>query len=582
MKKILTLLCALATVASSAAPQSADPYATETPEQRATRMEWWHQAKFGMFIHWGIYAVPAGTYQGEKIKGIGEWIMHRAPIPVADYKAFAKDFNPVKYDPEAWAKLAHDAGMRYMVITAKHHDGFTLFPTETSDWNIIDATPYGKDLIAPLAKAARAEGLKFGLYYSQAQDWTNPGGAKAGMKEGKGWDDAHMGSFDSYLKEVATRQVREILTRYQPDVLWWDTPAWMTAERAEPLSALLTLRPGIITNNRLGGGYKGDTDTPEQHIPATGLKGRDWETCMTMNGTWGFKSYDHNWKPTKTLIRNLVDIVSKGGNYLLNVGPTAEGEIPKESIERLHQVGKWMKVNGEAIYGTTASVFKKLPWGRCTVKADGDHSLLYLHVFEWPKDGKLVVPGLMNPPQACWLLADSDKAPLDTSIQNGENIQIILPSSAPNPISSTIVLRILGEPKVVAPSIAHAADGSISLVAVEANPLEGTLRYEQDKNCLGFWTEPKDVVSWMIKVKHPGTYKVSAELAALSPSALILASGETILLADTPATGSYEKFQNVNLGEIDLIEGKHSFRIAPDRSKWKPINLRSLRLTPVK
>jgi alpha-L-fucosidase len=237
-------------------------------------MAWWRQAKFGMFIHWGIYAVPAGTYKGKKIRGVGEWIMLRGSIPVADYQAYAKQFNPVKYDPDAWAKLAEEAGMRYMVITAKHHDGFALFPSKASKWNVVDATPYGKDLIGPLAKAARAHGLKFGLYYSQAQDWNNPGGAKWGMKEGQGWDPAHKGSFDTYLKNVAVPQVREILTAYQPDVLWWDTPTWMNSKRAKPLSALLSLRPGIITNNRLGGGYRGDTDTPEQKIPATGLKGR--------------------------------------------------------------------------------------------------------------------------------------------------------------------------------------------------------------------------------------------------------------------------------------------------------------------
>jgi alpha-L-fucosidase len=287
----------------------------ETPAQRDARMKWWREAKFGLFIHWGVYAVPAGTYQGEQIKGIGEWIMLRGKIPVAEYRAFAGQFNPVKYNPDAWAKLAKDAGMKYLVITAKHHDGFALFPSDASDWDVADATPYKMDLITPLARAARKNGLKFGTYYSQAQDWTNPGGAKSGYKEGDGWDDAQKGSFDDYLAKIAVPQTREILTRIKPDILWWDTPVWMNANRAAPLHELIALRPGLITNNRLGGGFRGDTETPEQHIPATGFKDRDWETCMTMNDTWGFKSYDHNWKSTETLIRNLVDIVSKGGNY---------------------------------------------------------------------------------------------------------------------------------------------------------------------------------------------------------------------------------------------------------------------------
>ena len=281
-------------------PVPGQPAGEETREQRNARMQWWREARFGMFIHWGVYAVPAGTYKGKQIDGIGEWIMRQAEIPVTEYRAFARQFNPVKYDPEAWAALAAEAGMKYMVITSKHHDGFALFPSEVTDWDVADATPYGKDLIGPLAAAARRNGLKFGLYYSQAQDWTNPGGAKAGLEDGQGWCEQHKGKFDDYLKTIAVPQTREILTRYKPDILWWDTPYLMTRERADLLRPLLNLQPGIIANNRLGGDYAGDTDTPEQHIPETGMPGRDWETCMTMNDTWGYKSYDNNWKNPET------------------------------------------------------------------------------------------------------------------------------------------------------------------------------------------------------------------------------------------------------------------------------------------
>jgi alpha-L-fucosidase len=225
--------------------------AAETPGERDERMRWWRDAKFGLFIHWGVYAVPAGTYNGRQVPGIGEWIMRRGPIPVAEYRAYAKQFNPVKYDPEAWAALAQEAGMKYIVITSKHHDGFALFDSKVTDWDIVDATPYKKDVVAPLANAARKRNLKFGLYYSQAQDWTHPGGAKSGLKEGEGWDEVHKGSFDDYLQKIAVPQVREILTNVKPDILWWDTPTWMTRPRAEPLNALLSLRPGVITNNRL-------------------------------------------------------------------------------------------------------------------------------------------------------------------------------------------------------------------------------------------------------------------------------------------------------------------------------------------
>ncbi len=211
--------------------------------------------------------MPAGTYKGQQIGGIGEWIMNRGKIPVAEYKAFARQFNPVRYDPDAWVRLAKEAGMKYIVITSKHHDGFALFDSKATDWDVVDATPYGKDLLAPLAEACREHGLRLGFYYSQAQDWNHPGGAAAGGH----WDPAQDGDMDAYLHDIAVPQVREILSNYgKLGVLWWDTPTDMTKERAEMLLPLLDLQPGIITNNRLGGGYAGDLSTPEQHIPATG------------------------------------------------------------------------------------------------------------------------------------------------------------------------------------------------------------------------------------------------------------------------------------------------------------------------
>ncbi len=431
--------------------------AEETKEQRDARMAWFHEAKFGLFIHWGVYAVPAGTYQGKPVAGIGEWIMNRGKIPVAEYKAFAPQFTAAKYDPEAWIALAKQAGMKYLVITSKHHDGFALFNTQASTWNAVQAAGAKRDLIKPLAEAARRQGLKFGLYYSQAQDWTHPGGAKSGYKEGQSWDEANKGSFDDYLKTIAIPQTREILTQYQPDILWWDTPTWMTPERAKPLHELIALRPGLITNNRLGGGFKGDTETPEQHIPEGGYKdGRYWEACMTMNDTWGFKSYDHNWKSTATLIFNLVDIASKGGNYLLNIGPTAEGEIPAESVQRLQEVGAWMRVNGEAIYGSSPTCFgaeygkeveTKDGYGRkkktnaardwrCTTKA----GKIFIHLFKWPGE-KFEVKGLKGKVAKASLLADPARKPLAIS-QDGDQLAVTLPATAPDKIASVLCLEL--------------------------------------------------------------------------------------------------------------------------------------------
>ncbi|MCC6354708.1 MAG: alpha-L-fucosidase [Verrucomicrobiae bacterium] len=580
----LIACAAISPIARSQEAANPDPYANETREQRDARMGWWREAKFGMFIHWGVYAVPAGTYKGKQISGIGEWIMRNAEIPLADYRAFARQFNPVKYRPEAWAKLARDAGMRYMVITSKHHDGFALFPSEATDWDIADATPYGKDLIGPLAKAARAEGLRFGLYYSQAQDWTHPGGAKARLKEGEGWDDAHKGSFDAYLDKIAVPQVKEILSRYQPDILWWDTPTWMNEERARRLIPLVKLRPGLIHNNRLGGGFKGDTETPEQHIPATGFKDRDWEVCMTMNDTWGFKSYDDKWKSTEDLIHKLCDIVSKGGNFLLNVGPTPEGEIPGPSIERLEAVGRWMKVNGDAIYGTTASPFHKLLWGRCTKKARPDGTTLFLHVFDWPKDGKLLIHGLKSAPRSASLLAGGTSLQTEKS---ADGIVVTVPSAAPDPIASVIRLEIDGALDVESVALQQAPDGNLELPATFAelnNPGYGSHLLIETKGGppnVGGWTDARAWIQWTFKITKPGSFKITASVAAPNKATVQWGFDDQKQKAVIEPTGDYSSFKTIDLGVAKLDSpGIHTLALRAVAKDWKPINVRSITLAP--
>ena len=440
---LLSLMSALPAIA-------AEPKAPETKQQRDARMAWWRDARFGMFIHWGVYAVPAGQWQGKFVPpGGGEWIMHTANIPIPEYEALAKQFNPVKYDPAEWVRIAKAAGVKYIVITSKHHDGFSMFDTKATDYNIVKATPYAKDVLKPLADECRKQGIHFCTYYS-IMDWHHPAQYR-GSPQGYNPTKIHperKAEYVAYMKQ----QLKELIDEVNPEVLWFDgqwLDWWTEADAVDVCKYLKKLKPTLLINNRLGTGRRdkecvGDFDTPEQTIPATGLPGVDWETCMTMNDTWGYRTDDKNWKSTETLIRQLIDSSSKGGNYLLNVGPTAEGEIPPASVERLAAMGKWLATNGESIYGTTASPFAKLDWGRCTQKP----GKLYLHVFNWPK-GNLVVPGLKNKVQKAYLLSDQEQKPLPIS-QNDDGVTVTLPDTAPDPIASVVVLTITG-PAEVAP-----------------------------------------------------------------------------------------------------------------------------------
>jgi len=427
----------------------------EKPICKDERMDWWRQARFGMFIHWGLYAVPAGEWKGEKISGIGEWIMERAKIPVAEYEQLAKQFNPVKFDAEEWVRIAKNAGMKYIVITSKHHDGFCLWDSKYTDYDVMDATPFRRDILAELAAECKKQGIRLCFYHS-IMDWHHPD-AQAPFYPNYNDTKKSNPNFDRYVEYYLKGQLKELVQNYGPlGIMWFDgewVQDWTRETGWDMFEYCLSLQPDTIVNNRVGNGrqgmrglsksdeFAGDYGTPEQEIPATGLPGIDWETCMTMNDTWGYKSYDDNWKSREDLLHKLVDIASKGGNFLLNVGPTAEGLIPAPSVERLAAIGEWMKLNSESIYGTTASPLGEVPWGRCTAKP----GKLYLHVFDWPTNGQLEVTGVKNKVKKAYLLADKKQTKLHVMcvMRDGcEKIVITVPSSAADPINTVIVLEI--------------------------------------------------------------------------------------------------------------------------------------------
>jgi alpha-L-fucosidase len=507
MLTILLLGAVVSVAAVSAFGQSQNLTArTSAAElERDRRLKWFREARFGLMIHWGLYSVPAGEWKGKLIPGLGEWIMNRARIPISEYEQLAPQFNPVKFDADAWVRMARDAGMKYIVITSKHHDGFAMYGSKASKYNIVDATPFRRDVMKELAAATQKYGLKLCFYYSQTQDWHEPDAV------GNDWDFSAetKKDFARYLEEKVKPQVTEILTNYGPiGLIWFDTPRNITKEQSQELVDLVhKLQPDCLVSGRVGHGL-GDYDSAGDNQISVGQVKRDWETPVTMNDTWGFKRDDQNWKPTNILIQQLVQVSSRGGNYLLNVGPTSEGLIPQPSVDRLTEVGKWLKVNQEAVYGAAPSPFPyELPWGLLTTKP----GRVFLHVFKWPQKA-LVIYGLKSKVRRAYLL--SDRKGLKFTQQADEKmdhyaLNIELPASAPDKNDSVIVLEVQGQTEADT-SLLQQPDFSVTLPAFlsETHKVgDQGLRFDT-RGVIERWLNKDEWLNWDFKVNHPGTFEV--------------------------------------------------------------------------
>jgi alpha-L-fucosidase len=529
----------------------------ETPAQFAKRTQWWRDGKFGLFIHWGIYSVPADASKG------AEWYFNGSKMQVRDYEKFAPQFDPVNFDADRWVRAARDAGMKYIVITSKHHDGFDMYDSKVSDYTIVKSTPFQHDPMKDLAAVCKKYGLRFCFYHS-IMDWH-----QSDYLPRRPWDDRLVGdaSLDKYLNYMKA-QLRELLTNYGPIGLIWFDGGWehSAAElrSAEVNKMIRSLQPNILINDR--NGLPEDYSTPEQTIPANAFaNGRLWETCMTMNGTWGYTKDDHNWKSSEDLIHKLCDIASKGGNFLLNVGPTDKGEFPPEAVERLAAIGKWMKVNGESIYGTTKSPYRRTPFdGRCTTKGD----TLYLQVFSWP-DAGLKVTGLKTRVRSARAL-DGRRG---LSIAAGSDGPVIARPAKLDPVATVVELKLDGPAAVDAAAwaVKPAADGTMTLTAADADLKGGHLQVEDVGGSpnVGYWTDPKDEVSWTVEVPKDGAYAVEIEYACEPGSAgstfRVHADGAAEGVEGTvPDTGSWANFRTDSLsGALRLTAGRHVITLTP-------------------
>lgn len=562
-------------------------------------LKWFADDKYAMFIHWGVYSEVGGEWKGQTYYGIGEWIMHMAKIPVDEYKAYASNFNPQGFDATKLVQLAKAAGMKTIVITSKHHDGFALFDSQASDFTITKASPCKRDLMEELADACAAEGIRFGFYYSQNQDWTEPYGGNYKGKRPKGYKPE---DFNIYFKNKVVPQVTELLTNYgEIALIWFDTPGDMPKTYSSQLVDLVTkLQPNCLINSRIGGGYGDYVSLGDMHIPPVRPDVGVWETVDTTNDSWSYTWYDQNWKSPKTIAERLVQVVARGGSYMLNIGPRGNGTIPSGVVDALTASGAWVTANGEAIYGASASPFDQgFSWGDITTKGND----VYLHVFEWPVAGTLRLADLGANVTAAKLLNDASEV---SYTQKGSVLEINIGSQVGRdmPLISVVKLTLDGPAKV--PSQATQIDGitpatllaEMSIVEnCEVNEYRWMEKFGEWKHdyYVEQWASEDAKAVWDLNVLEAGQYQVSVEYTCENDAAnseWVLSCGDESITFITYESGfdSSKDFQRgpprqrnftVTLGVLNIPKaGLNQLQVTPRNLIGKGAGVKGITLKP--
>lgn len=567
------------------------------------RGDWFSGDKYSMFIHWGLYSIPAGEWKGQTYYGISEWLMSNrvADIPVSEYEKLAGQFNPEAFDAKAIVQLAVDAGMKNIVITAKHHEGFAMYDSKSSEFDIADASPFKRDPLKELADAAQDAGIGLGFYYSQRQDWYEQGGA------GIGWDSPKQkNDFVEYFNEKVVPQVTELLMEYGPiKTVWFDTPGAMTKDQSMQLVNLTReLQPAAMINSRIGNGV-GDFRTLGDHSLSEVNHDGLWETIDTTNNSWGYAWYDQNWKSGTEIIRRLTSTVARGGNYMINIGPTGEGEIPAAAKTGLRSAGDWLKDNGETIYGASASPWGRAQsWGDITVQGE----MLYLHVFDWPSDREIHLSGLKTKIASAELLTTEGLGfwgkGVNARKDAGGLTTFTLPKKRPDGLIPVIAVKLTGAPEVDdTPSIDPSVKTVLNSAFAKCDGCKNTeIRWMQK---FGDWNYANNLLdwetggtgTWSVDVAKPGRYVLEVDYSAndkVDFSEWIFDfSGEKLMMQalDTGERQNSERqskgrtlyrYRTDTIGGINLSAGKQDITITPKGEVvGGGINLQAIHLTPV-